>query len=142
MTTAPGTPTLRTPLAAKREAPHAGCGCSHIQICWKAVIDRRQYRALVIAIDAVDADRCAIEAWVGHGESRESIFPKRVLPCAHAHIDGLLHMDVYQQDERVLAMTMREGDGTLLYARTSLLSRAGFHGGSYDRPQSETTMRK
>jgi hypothetical protein len=134
-----GITTVRAPLELVCPARAAERFPQRVEVAWRVIQRCRTIRVLVVVVETVAEDGCAIEAWIDKDQQREIVLPRLETPCVTACEGGLLHVDVCHQGDRLLALSMREADGELLFSQTSLLARLGFAGGSYDAPRAAVT---
>jgi hypothetical protein len=89
--------------------------------------------AFIIAVESLDDDRVMIEARLEPERRGPLIVLPRQPGRSHRHwADGLIHLDVFIGEQRVLMLSLTSR-GDLLYARSPLLGLAGLAGGAYDR---------
>lgn len=96
----------------------------------------------MLDVEIIARDRAMIEAWVETAHGRRSVLPRQLAGISCMLAGSMLHVDAFADgDERAIlaAISVMIDDhddfgGRILYARTPLLAKAGFHPGSCDRP--------
>jgi hypothetical protein len=95
--------------------------------------------AFVIALEPVDDGHALLEAWLETAAGAHVTAAREPVHC-HAVRDGsLLHLDAFRDGERLLAVSLDPAvpsgtAGSILYARSPLLTPAGLVPGGYDPP--------
>lgn len=97
---------------------------------------------VIVSVEPIDQHHAALEAWIERdGQPPRRLLERQIRRCVITEDGGLLHIDQPNHAERLLALTLsRCDDGPrLVYARTPLLSRAGFASSAFDAPTLRST---
>lgn len=89
---------------------------------------------LIIDVSATDG-RAEIEAWLDRNNSQKTIFSRESIECRICRAEGFVHIDITDENLRLLAVTLTdESNPQLVYAQSSLLCGNDFCAGMFDRP--------
>ena len=108
--------------------------------------DARPGRArlqVVVSVEPIDQHHAALEAWIERdGQPLRRLLERQIRRCVITEDGAMLHIDQPDDDECLLALTLsRSVDGArLVYARTPLLSRAGFASSAFDAPSLRSAL--
>jgi hypothetical protein len=105
---------------------------------------RQHHRVFVLEIELIGNDRAEVRAWLEHGAHRHRILEPRSFKAVSAFDGSTFNIDVMGDngDGRIAAVSLPVGEQSArpegpLYARTPLLSSAGFDVGAFDPPVHE-----
>lgn len=108
-----------------------------VRVCWSSFNGRAE-RRLVFSIDLESPGQAFVEACVEEQSQRRILLERQRMAVETSSHDRLRHIDVIggNGDGRIAALTLLQDQHgeRVIYAHTSLLSRAGFHAGTYDAP--------
>ena len=99
----------------------------------------------VVSVEPMDRHHAALEAWMEcEGQPPRHLLERQTRRCVITEDGAMLHIDQPDHDEqRLLALTLSRTDAgaRLVYARTTLLSQAGFASGVFDAPTLRSAFR-